>query len=52
VAVVIVLVVTKLLGFIGWPWHLILIPLWLPIVTGAVLLLLGKLGLVDIEDLK
>ena len=49
-AALLVMIVAKLLGLIGWPWLLILIPLWLPLVLGSVLLLLGKIGLVDVDD--
>lgn len=44
-----VLSVAKVLGLVGWPWHLVLIPLWLPLVIGAVLMTLAKLGLFEID---
>ena len=44
-----VLSITKVLGLVGWPWHLVLIPLWLPLVIGAVLMTLAKLGLYEID---
>ncbi len=44
-ALLAVMIVAKVLGLVGWPWHLVLIPVWLPIVVGAVLVILAKLGL-------
>ncbi len=44
-----VLSIAKVLGLVGWPWHLVLIPLWLPLVIGAELMTLAKLGLYEID---
>jgi len=44
-----VLSIAKVLGLVGWPWHLILIPLWLPLVIGVVLMTLAKLELYKID---
>lgn len=48
-ALLTVMIVAKVLGLVGWPWHLVLIPLWLPLVIGAVLMTLAKLGLCKID---
>ena len=44
-----VLSIAKVLGLVGWPWHLVLIPLWLPLVIGVVLMTLAKLELYKID---
>jgi len=44
-----VLSIVNVLGLVGWPWHLVLIPLWLPLVIGAVLMTVATLGLFEID---
>lgn len=46
VLVLVVVSIGKVIGQIGWPWHLI----WFPIVVGLIFLTLGKLGLYDLDE--
>ena len=37
----IVFIVLKLVGVISWPWVWVLAPIWIPIVLGVVIVVLG-----------
>ncbi len=41
--------IAKVLGLVGWPWHLVLIPLWFPLVISVVFIILAKFGLYEID---
>lgn len=44
-----VLSIANVPGLVGWSWHLVLIPLWMPLVIGVVFMILAKLGLYEID---
>ena len=41
----IILIILKLLGVIAWSWFVITLPLWIPFVTVAILLILSNIFL-------